>query len=199
MSHRIVRAVLALPAGLICALGVTAPARERGVHPQPAAQVSPDEGAHGFDFELGRWRIHIRQARNPLGGGCGWNTFDGTTVNCSLWPGSEIQRWEADGASGRIEGLTLRLYDRKSRRWTLYGADRPDGALQPPVVGEFRHGQGVFLDREAMDGRMVLVRSVWSGITPNAVHFEASASEDAGRTWRAIMISDQTRLGPARD
>jgi hypothetical protein len=45
-----------------------------------------------------------------------------------------------------------------------------------------------------MNGRMVLVRSVWSDITANAVHFEASVSDDAGRTWRPILITDQTRL-----
>jgi hypothetical protein len=91
------------------------------------------------------------------------------------------------------------MYSAGSRKWTLYGADRSDGTLGAPVVGQFQNGRGVFLDREQMDGRMVLVRSVWAGITANEVHFEASASADAGRTWRPILITDQTRSRPPED
>ncbi|MGH8202029.1 MAG: hypothetical protein ACREVO_16960 [Steroidobacteraceae bacterium] len=191
------RSALLLLASLACVLGAMGFARQGGQYPRPAA--APEQGAHDFDFELGRWQIHIRRARSPLAHGVGWDAFDGTTVNCRLWDGSEIQRWEARGPTGHIEGLTLRLYGSRSGKWTLYGADRTDGALGPPVVGQFRRGRGVFLDREPMNGRMVLVRSVWSDITANAVHFEASVSADAGKTWRPIRITDQTRLSPPAD
>lgn len=107
----------------------------RAARPPRGARAALAEGAHGFDFELGRWKIHIRRAQSPFADATAWDAFDGTTVNCSLWDGTEIQRWEADGPTGHIEGLTLRMYSPKSRQWTLYPAERSDGGLGPPSTG----------------------------------------------------------------
>lgn len=182
---------------LVCVLRPAGPAQVRAQEPKPGAPAVSEKGSRDFDFELGRWRIHIRQARSAVRAATTWDRFDGSTVNCRLWDGAAIQKWEADGPAGHIEGLTLRIYDRQSRQWNLYAADRSGGALGPAVVGEFSSGRGVFVDQEPMNGRLVLVRSVWSDITPNSVHFEAHVSDDAGKTWRLVLITDQTRVaGP---
>lgn len=178
----------------------TTPTRSLGrgrYAPLRSVSANLGNGAHDFDFELGRWKIHIRRARSAFTAVTARDAFDGSTVNCSLWDGAAIQKWRADGPAGHIAGLTLRIYNPQSRQWNLYAADRGDGTLGPAVVGEFRNGRGVFLDQEPMNGRVVLVRSVWSQITANSVHFEAYVSDDAGKTWRLAVITDQTRLaGP---
>lgn len=156
-------------------------------------------GPHDFDFELGRWKIHIRRAVNPFERAVRWDELDGTTVNCKLWDGAAIQKWQADGAGGHIEGLTLRIYDPRSREWNLYAADRGGGPLGSSAVGTFSGGRGVFVDQEPMNGRMALVRSVWSQITANSVHFEAYASQDAGETWKLVLITDQVRSAGPED
>jgi hypothetical protein len=44
---------------------------------------------------------------------------------------------------------------------------------------------------------MILIRYVWSAITPNSAHFEQSFSADGGKTWEVNWITDQTRTGDA--
>ena len=174
-------------------------AQQRAAEPKADPAQVLRKGPHDFDFELGRWKIHIRRARSAANRATSWDNFDGTTANCKLWDGAAIQKWQGDGRAGHIEGLTLRLYDPQSRQWKLYAADRGDGILAPAVVGEFRGGRGVFLDQEPINGRMMWVRSVWSDITANSVHFEASVSDAAGKTWILIAITDQTRLAEPGD
>lgn len=192
-------AIFLLLGASICVLLTVGPPYLRAAEPKPGAPAISDKGPHDFDFELGRWKIHIRQARSAVTAAVTWDRFDGSTVNCKLWDGAAIQKWQADGPTGHIEGLTLRIYDPQSQQWNLYGADRSGGALAPAVVGEFRDGRGVFIDQEPMNGRLVLVRSVWSDITANSVHFEAHVSDDAGKTWRPVLITDQTRSAGPED
>jgi hypothetical protein len=53
--------------------------------------------------------------------------------------------------------------------------------MQPPVVGHFTGGRGVFYGKALRDGRPVRVRLLWlKAATP---HFEQAYSSDDGRTW----------------
>jgi hypothetical protein len=62
--------------------------------------------------------------------------------------------------------LSLRLYNPEAHQWSLNFANSKTGALGVPTVGEFENGRGEFYDQEPINGRMVLVRNIWSGITP---------------------------------
>jgi hypothetical protein len=122
--------------------------------------------------------------------------FDGTSVTRKVWDGrSNIEEFEVESPKGHIEGLTLRLYSPQSRQWSLYWATSKGGTLGVPTVGEFTDGRGEFFDQEPINGRMVLVRFVWSRITPTSAHFEQSFSDDGGKTWEVNWITDQTRDG----
>ena len=46
----------------------------------------------------------------------------------------------------------------------------------------------------AYNGRVILIRYLWSDITPNSAHFEQSFSDDGGKTWEVNWITDQTRV-----
>jgi hypothetical protein len=133
---------------------------------------------------------------NPLSGSTKWIEFDGTSVTRKVWDGhAQLEEFETDGAAGHIEGLTLRLYNPKSRQWSLYWANTKDGSMGgPPNVGEFREGVGNFYCMDTFNGKMVLVKYEWSKITPTSAHFEQSYSEDGGKTWEANWITDQTRV-----
>jgi hypothetical protein len=161
---------------------------------RPAAS-EPRDGQHDFDFELGTWKIHLKRLLHPLTGSTTWVEFDGTSGTRKLWSGrSQIEEFEVDSPTGRVEGLTLRLYHPDSHQWYLYWANTKDGVLGQPTIGEFKHGRGEFSDQEAFNGKAILVRYVWSGITPNSAHFEQSFSEDGGKTWEVNWITDQTRV-----
>lgn len=158
---------------------------------QPAA---PHDGQHDFDFEAGTWKIHLKRLLHPLTGSNIWTEFDGTTYTQKIWNGrGQVEQFETNSPTGHIEGMTLRLYNPQSRQWSLYWATSANGTLSIPTVGEFKDRVGEFYDQEPINGRMILVRFIWSRITPNSAHFEQSFSDDGGKTWEVNWITDQTR------
>jgi hypothetical protein len=165
-------------------------------HPPTSPTTSTGrDGQHDFDFELGSWKIHLKRLVHPLTGSTTWVEFDGTTVTRKVWDGrAQIEEFETNGAAGHVEGLTLRLYRPESHQWYLYWANGKDGILGQPTIGEFRNGVGEFYDQEPCNGRAILVRFIWSRITPNSAHFEQSFSDDGGKTWEVNWITDQTRV-----
>lgn len=159
------------------------------------------DGGHDFDFEVGSWKIHLKRLQNPLTGSTRWVEFDGTSVTRKVWDGrAELEEFEVDSPSGHIEGLTLRLYNPQTHQWSLYWANSKAGAMGgPPNVGEFKDGRGEFFCQDTFNGRMILIRYEWSGITANSAHFEQSFSDDGGKTWEVNWITDQSRVKDAPD
>ena len=196
--HSISRILLACGLALALHPGLARGRQNSGGQKAGAAAVAAGlrDGSHDFDFELGRWKIHLKRLVNPLTGSKTWVEFDGTSVTRKVWEGrSQIEEFETDGAAGHIEGLTLRLYNPQARQWSLYWGTSKSGTLGVPTIGEFTDGRGEFYDQEAIDGRMILVRFVWSEITANSAHFEQAFSDDGGKTWEVNWITDQTRVG----
>jgi hypothetical protein len=182
---------------LVCAMALvqTWPASaQQNSTPAPAQR----DGQRDFDFELGAWKIHLKRLLKPLTGSNTWVEFDGTSVTRKVWDGrSQLEEFKTVGTTGPVEGLTLRLYNPESRQWSLYWANRKNAMMGVPTVGEFKNGQGEFFDQETFNGRTILVRYVWSGITPNSAHFEQSFSDDGGNTWEVNWVTDQTRVSGA--
>jgi hypothetical protein len=157
--------------------------------------ATPSSGQHDFDFEEGRWSIHLKRLLHPLSGSSSWVEFEGTSVTRRIWQGKAwLEEFETSGATGKVEGLTLRLYHPDSRQWYLYWSNAKDGVMGVPTIGQFRNGVGEFYDQEPFNGRAILVRYVWSRITPSSAHFEQSFSDDGGKTWEVNWITDQTRV-----
>ena len=151
---------------------------------------------HDFDFELGSWKIHLKRLLKPLTGSQNWVEFEGTSVTRKVWNGrAQIEQFDVASPTGKVEGLTLRLYNPESHQWSLYWANAKNGALGgPPNVGEFNNGRGQFNCQDTFNGRTIFIRYDWSGITPTTAHFEQSFSDDGGKTWEVNWITDQTRV-----
>jgi hypothetical protein len=159
------------------------------------SQQVVQDGQHDFDFYFGTWKQHLKRLMNPLTGSTTWAEFDGTIVTRKVWDGrANLNEFEGEGTTGHIEGLTLRLYNPQTHQWSLYWANSKAGTLNlPPNVGEFKNGRGEFFSQDTFHDRVILVRYVWSDITPNSVHFEQSFSDDGGKTWEVNWISNVTR------
>jgi hypothetical protein len=135
---------------------------------QPQASTERD-GQHDFDFEIGAWKTHVSRLKSPLSGSKTWVEYEGTTVVRKIWHGrANLAELEADGSAGHLEVLSLRLYDPQAHQWSLNTASSRAGTLGVPTVGEFENGRGEFFDTEPFNGKSVLVRNVWSDITPNS-------------------------------
>jgi len=153
------------------------------------------DGQHDFDFHLGNWKTHIRSLQHPLTGSTTWVEYNGTLVARKVWDGrAQLEELEADGSGRHIEDLLLFLYNPKTHQWSLNSAASEDGVIGQPMIGEFKNGRGEFYDQEpAFHGRSVLVRQVWSDITPTSHHFEQAFSNDGGRTWEPNFVATLTR------
>jgi hypothetical protein len=171
-----------------------------GANAQAAAAPAERDGSHDFDFEVGTWTIHLKKRLHPLTGSNNWVEFDGTSMTRKIWDrGSQIEQFETDSpTAGHIEGLTLRVYDPKGHQWRLYWATSKLGQLAgPPQIGEFKDGRGEFYCQDTFGDKTILIRYLWSDITPNSAHFEQSFSDDGGKTWEVNWITDQTRVSEA--
>jgi hypothetical protein len=155
------------------------------------------DGQHDFDPLIGAWKYHLKKLLHPLTGSTDWVEFDGTGVCYKIWDGrSQLDTIEVDSpAAGHIEGLTLRLYNPQSHQWRLYWANSKIGVMDPPQIGEFKNGRGEFFAQDTINGKVVLIRFVWTNTTTSTPHFEQSFSDDGGKTWEVNWITDQTRVG----
>jgi hypothetical protein len=165
----------------------------------PRCQPPPAtaDGQHDFDFEFGRWTAKLSRRLRPLTGSNEWVAYEGSSVVHPLWQGrANVGELEVAGPAGRIEGLTLRLYDPAARRWTIRFANSRDGELTPGLVGGFSDGNGEFLDQETLDGRPICARFIFSEVTPNTFRFEQAFSPDEGSTWEVNWVATFTRIGP---
>lgn len=152
------------------------------------------DGQADFDFLMGTWRLRHRRLRRPRVDLDAWETFEGTAVVQPVWGGrANIEELHADAPSGPIHGVTLRLYDPGARQWRLYWANRDVGVLDRPTVGEFRDGRGEFFDQDTIDGRVALIRFVWSDITDTSCRWEQAFSWDRAATWTVDWVMEFTR------
>ena len=147
------------------------------------APVSDHDGRHDFDFFHGRWRLHNRRLKDWLVGSGEWIEFGGA-LDCRPVLGDigNLDELTADYGEG-IHGLSLRLYDPATRRWSDYWASRRDGLLNPPVVGGFVDGVGTFFGEDRFEGRPVRVRATWTRRGVDEVEWRQAFSIDRGRTW----------------
>ena len=162
---------------------------------QPLSVLAQQGGPHDFDFEIGSWKARLSRLDQPLTGSTTWLEYEGTSVVRKVWEGrGNLGELKVDGAAGRIEGLTLRLYNGQARQWNISWANARDGVLdRATMFGGFADGRGEFFGQDSLDGRAIYVRFVFSNITPTSFRFEQAFSADGGRTWEVNWKATFTR------
>jgi hypothetical protein len=161
----------------------------------PIQTFAQREGLRDFDWEIGSWRTQLKRLQRPLSGSTTWLEYEGTTEVRKVLDGrANLVELKVAGSAGRIEGLSLRLYNPQARQWSLNFANVSDGMLTTPSVGEFKDGRGEFYNQDTYNGRAILVRFVITRITDDSYRFEQSFSEDFGKTWEANWIAVDTRI-----
>lgn len=171
-------------------------------------QTSPGDGTartieqtpvgtpNDFDFEHGRWRTSVRRLLQPLSGSQQWGEYTGTSIVRPLLGGrANLVELDIAGPLGRIEGVSLRLFDTQRQRWTLNYASVNSGTLDVPMSGGFNGGRrGVFYSADTFKGKPILVRFVIDVLDADHCRFEQAFSADGGATWEVNWIASDTRL-----
>jgi hypothetical protein len=152
------------------------------------------DGQHDFDFNVGVWHTHIRRVMDPFSGSATSMELNGTVTVRKIWDGrAQLEEIEADGPKGHWEGLTLFLYNPQSHQWRQSFINSKMATLAEPLVGEFKDGRAELFAQDTFHDKSILVRGVWSDITPDSHRYEESYSNDGGKTWVAAFIGDLTR------
>jgi len=181
------RAAIAAATFLIGGLPLAAAAQQ-----SPATVAESRDGQRDFDWEVGEWTTRLSRLQRPLSGSNTWVKYEGVTVVRPVLGGSaNLVELKVEGPAGRIEGLSLRLYDPDARQWSLNFAG--GGVLTRPVYGEFKDGRGVFYGQDSFGGRAILVRFIISDVTANSARFEQAFSNDGGVNWEVNWIAVDTR------
>jgi len=162
----------------------------------PTTLQTPAGTPQDFDFEHGRWRTSLRRLLQPLSGSQEWTEYIGTSMVHPLPGGrANLVELEVAGPLGRIEGVSLRLFDTQRQRWTLNYSSVTGGTLELPMSGGFNGGRhGVFYSAETFRGKPILVRFVIDVLDADHCRFEQAFSSDGGVTWEVNWIALDTRL-----
>jgi hypothetical protein len=160
-----------------------------------AASAGAAEAAHDFDSQLGNWHTTLKRLAHPLSGSNDWLDYSGTTTVRAVMDGrANLAELRVAGVAGRIDGVSLRLYDPTQGQWSLNYANLADGSLGIPSIGKFVAWRGEFYSNEKFHGRDVRVRFVIRPEGADVIHFEQAFSIDAGRTWEVNWIATDTRI-----
>jgi len=155
-------------------------------------------GPHDFDFLAGRWTVQHRYLKARLAGGSDWLECDGTM---QLWPTMGGEANIDDNVINRPDGayraMSIRAYDGRTQQWSIWWVDgrSPAGPLEPPVRGGFKDGVGRFFSNDVFNGKPIVCRYIWSGISPTTAHWEQAFSPDGGKTWETNWHMAFTRAG----
>ncbi len=142
------------------------------------------DGIRAFDFLHGSWHVRHRRLDRRLVGETAWTDFDGTSRARPLLDGrGNLDENVLDLPSGRYEAVTVRLFDADTGTWRIWWIDgrRPD--IDTPMRGRFADGVGTFFGDDVHDGTAVLVRFLWTDITPVGARWAQAFSTDGGSTW----------------
>jgi hypothetical protein len=169
------------------------------LHPRvvPAQAAQQRDGAHDFDFLIGDWKAHVKRLPDRLVGSNAWIEYDGISRHKKILDSkANFEEFEVGNPEKHlhIKAQTLRLYNADSHQWSIYLVDVDKGTLGlPPVVGQFTGNRGEFYDQEEYKGCAILVRYVWTNISPKSARMEQSFSADGGKSWEANWICELSR------
>jgi hypothetical protein len=192
--HLVQLALAALPS--LLTIGDAGGAAAQTATAPPAGGAGPQ---HDFDFFLGDWKVHHRVLRKRLAGAGDWDEFDGTT-KCQALLGGLVNLNESvsNRPSGVTRGLGLRGYDAKTQTWADWYLDaRNATVLDPPGIGRFENGVGVFLSDDTFEGRPIKVRGRFSSLSPTEAQWDQAFSPDGGKTWETNWVMRYTRVALA--
>jgi hypothetical protein len=178
------------------ALLVLVGAAHAGDGPAYKAPETPVGVAQDFDAQHGRWHTSVRRLLKPLEGSQEWAEYEGTGVVHPLVGGrANVAELDVSGPRGRIQGVSVRLFDTAAQRWTIQFANTANGVLDSGVSGGFAGGpHGIFYGPDTFRGWPILVRFVIDVVDAQTVRFEQSFSANGGADWELNWVAVDKRM-----
>jgi hypothetical protein len=150
--------------------------------------ASAGSSQNDFDFLVGKWKMYQRRLNRRLENCKDWTEFESTDENSKILTGlGDIDTYkttEMPGMAGvPFEGFTLRLFNPKTRLWSLYWVANNRGILDPPQIGSFENNVGHFFAKDTYKGKNVIVVFRWDIRDKDKPVWSQAYSADNGKTW----------------
>ena len=148
-------------------------------------KASPTSSNKDFDFWVGKWKMENKHLNKRLAHCKEYTEFESTTEATGGLQGMGsfdiVLRHLENGTT--YEGRTIRTFDSTTRLWRIYWVDSRGGPLDPPVIGSFSNGIGLFFCKDYQVGRPVIVVFRWDKTNPEQPLWSQAFSDDNGKTW----------------
>jgi hypothetical protein len=145
-----------------------------------SANSSPSD----FDFFTGKWKIHNRKLKTRLNNCTEWIEFEAFGECRKILNGlGNSDSFKTEFGGNSFEGMTLRLFNPKTKLWSIYWADSNVVVLDVPQVGSFEGDIGKFYARDVFQGENIIILFIWDKSNPNAPVWSQAFSADNGKTW----------------
>jgi len=146
--------------------------------------ASPTSSQHDFDFYEGKWKLRNKKLKARLNNCTEWTTFESTQEMYRVLNGlGNIDNYLATFNDEPFEGMSVRLFNPKTKLWSIYWADSNEGVLQPPVIGSFENDIAHFFTKDKFNGKDILVVFRWDTRDKENPIWSQAFSGDNGKTW----------------
>lgn len=137
-----------------------------------------------FDFLVGKWKVHNRKLKSRLSGCSEWIEFEAQGDCRKILSGfGNIDSFQTMVDGHPFEGMSLRLFNPKTRLWSIYWANSETVVLDVSQVGSFKNKIGSFYARDTHEGKEIIVQFRWDASNTNTPVWSQAFSPDNGQTW----------------
>jgi hypothetical protein len=157
-------------------------------------QASATSSQNDFDFLAGSWVLKDKKLKSRLTNSNEWIEFESTVEMHKLLHGignMDVYRTMVDGKP--FEGIAIRLFNPKTKLWSIYWADSNVGVMDPPVVGSFEGNIGKFYCKDKFKGKDIVVAFIWDKTDPENPVWSQAFSPDNGKTWEVNATNTSHR------
>ena len=151
-------------------------------------------GSADFDFEIASWRVSHRRLKQRLARCEEWDLFSGLSTTRRVMGGAgNIEDNLIDAPGGEYRAIAVRSFDATRGLWAIWWlSGLAPHTFEPPVVGRFERGEGVFLGEDVLHGEAVKVRFLWLRTSTGSPRWEQAFSGDGGASWETNWTMDFT-------
>ena len=147
-------------------------------------RASPTSSKNDFDFYQGKWKLRNKKLKTRLDNCNEWTEFESTQeMYCVLNGIGNIDNYLATFDGVPFEGMSVRLFNPKTRLWSIYWADSNEGILQPAVLGSFENNVAHFFTKDTFNGKQILVVFRWDVTDKENPIWSQAFSADNGENW----------------
>lgn len=157
---------------------------------------SATSSASDFDFLVGKWKVHNRRLNKIMVGSNDWTEFESELhMRKSLNGIGNVENYYATFGGKPFEGQAVRLFNPKTKLWTIYWMDSNWGMMdEHPVSGSFENGIGKMYAKDMFGDKEVIALYQWDATDPKNPKWSQALSADDGKTWEWNWEMSLTRI-----